>query len=488
MIPTLFGISFVTWLVIMAAPGRPGEAGGGGAIEGNSDEIGDAAKEQQQNEAQRNFRRDFGLDRPRFWNDWDKLEPEEVLEIVLDAGGEIRNESEPANADVRTVTPQTKREAKEQLEDFGTYAMPALMTLINDPSLSETDRFEVLRWLITCSYRPTIRSGSRKLTAEEREENRARVKENRLLGTYKWKLGAPEAEQREVIEKWNTWYASAEHRWDRSTWESAKLAIWDTQFGHYWGRLLKGDLGISHVHKKPVTELVFSRIKYSLALNVTAFLIVYFLAIPIGIASAVWHGSWFDRGVGFILFGLYSLPSFFVGLLLQQWFAVGDPWKIFPLGGFESENAAQLNTIEHGRDIFWHCVLPIVTLSYGGLAGLSRFARTGMLDVIRSDYIRTARAKGVKEFTVITRHVVRNGILPIVTLLGTTLPIIISGSLAVEFIFNINGMGLLMINSIFAKDFNVIMGVQLMVGVLTMIGLLISDVTYAILDPRISLK
>jgi len=221
---------------------------------------------------------------------------------------------------------------------------------------------------------------------------------------------------------------------------------------------------------------------------VTAFIIIYFLAIPIGILSAVWHGSWFDRGVGIVLFALYSLPSFFVGLLLQQWFAVGDPWKVFPIGGFEAENAAQLNTVEHTRDILWHIALPLITLAYGGLAGLSRFARTGMLDVIRSDYIRTARAKGVKESAVVMRHVVRNGILPIVTLLGTSLPIIISGSVAVEYIFNINGMGLLMIQSIFAKDFNVIMGVQLMVGVLTMVGLLISDITYALLDPRISLK
>ena len=490
MIPTLFGISFVTWLVIMAAPGRPGDAGSGGSIEGSTDKIGDAAKEQQQNEAQRNFRRDFGLDRPRFWNNWYSLDPADVLERVQTSGATIQRGNRKGQADdgKRTATVQAKREATEQLEDFGTYAIPPLMKLLNDDQLSDSDSFEVLRWLIRSSYRPTIRSGSRRHSEAERNENRARVTENRLLGTYKWALGDDREAQDEVIAQWNAWFEEHSARWEWSGWEKTKLTIWDTQFGHYWGRLLKGDLGISHVHKKPVTELVFSRLKYSLALNVTAFFIVFFLAVPIGILSAVWHGSMFDRGVGILLFALYSLPSFFIGLLLQQWFAVGEPWDFLPLGMFESENAATLNTVEHTRDIARHIILPLVTLSYGGLAGLSRFARTGMLDVIRSDYVRTARAKGVREFNVVTRHVARNGILPIVTLLGTSLPIIISGSVAVEYIFNINGMGLLMIESIFAKDFNVIMGVQLMVGVLTMVGLLISDITYAALDPRISLK
>jgi peptide/nickel transport system permease protein len=147
-----------------------------------------------------------------------------------------------------------------------------------------------------------------------------------------------------------------------------------------------------------------------------------------------------------------------------------------------------MNTVDHFKDILWHIALPLFCMTYGGLSGLSRYSRAGMLDQIRSDYVRTARAKGVTEFKVISRHVVRNGILPIITLLGTSLPVIIGGSVAIEYIFSINGMGLLMINSIMAKDFNVIMGVQLMVGVLTMIGILISDITYAVLDPRISLR
>ena len=184
---------------------------------------------------------------------------------------------------------------------------------------------------------------------------------------------------------------------------------------------------------------------------------------------------------------LYSLPNFFIGTLLIRWFTMGEPWQWFPQGSFESENAAELSTFGHLKDILYHITLPLVCLTYGGLTFLSRFSRAGMLDVIRSDYVRTARAKGLSEMNVILKHVVRNGILPVVTLLGSTLPILIGGSIAIEFIFNINGMGLLIIDSVFQKDFNVVMGIQLIVGILTMLGILLADLAYAVLDPRISL-
>jgi len=466
----------VSWLLIMVAPGRPGSTGGG-AVESSAEEIGDAAKEQQQNEAQRNFRRDFGLDRPRFVNTWYDLEPDDIHALVTTAAGSVEDFG---------VAP--KREARETLEDYGKYAVPPLMELLNRADLSDEDRFEVLRWLIRSSYSPLIRSGSRRLSEEERRINRERVVENSRLGKLKWRRGAPAEEREKIVGQWNEWFEKHQARWELDTLEKFKVTLTDTQFGHYWGRLLRGDLGISHVHKQPVIRLVLDRMKYSIALNVTALLLMYLLAVPLGIFAAVKQGGYFDRISGVVVFGLYSLPSFFTGLLLQQWFSVGEPWKLFPLAGFESETAGEMNAIEHLQDIGWHIILPLVTLTYGGLAALSRFSRTGMLDVIRSDYVRTARAKGVKEFRVITRHVVRNGILPIVTILGSSLPVIIGGSVAVEYIFGINGMGLLMIQSIFAKDFNVIMGVTLMVGVLTMVGILIADITYAILDPRISLK
>jgi len=350
------------------------------------------------------------------------------------------------------------------------------------------EQSEVLWWLVRNSYRVPVRPRGEKIDPGLIERNREWAKENAELGTWIWTPGAPAAQRAPIVERWKTWYQTHRGRWRFGFWSKAKVLLTDTQFGIYWGRLLTGDLGLSHVYKRPVVDLVLERLKYTLCLNLVALLIAYLLAVPTGIYTAVKAGRLPDRIIAVVLFMLYSLPSFFVGTLLLQWLANGEPFKIFPGAGFESEQAALMNTWVHLKDVLWHITLPLVCLSYISLAFLARFSRTGMLDVIRSDYVRTARAKGLSEWTVILKHVARNGILPVVTLLGTSLPVLISGSVAIEYIFNINGMGLLMINSIFQKDYNVVMGVQIIVAILTMVGILLADVGYALLDPRISLK
>ncbi|MEM8883578.1 MAG: ABC transporter permease [Planctomycetota bacterium] len=474
MVPTLFGISLVTWLVMMLAPGRPGSTGG--SLEGSTEQIGDMTKELEKGKAQRNFRRQYGLDRPLFVNTWYDLSADELLKDI-----------ETQKKKIADVGAAVKRKAKERLEDYGTYAVPPLMELLNRADLDDGTRHEVLRWLLRSSYTPPIETGD---TADEETLNRNREirTENLRLGRMKWRLGDPREKQDPVIAQWNTWYEDNRGNWEYGAFDKAFITITDTSFGTYWGKLATGDLGQSVIHKRPVLDLVAERMKYSIALNVTALLIVFFLAIPIGVWAAVYRGTKIERFVGVILFALYSLPNFFIATLLVKWFAAGEPYKVFPISGFESTGSADLSTSAHLSDILKHITLPLICLTYGGFAGISRYARAGMLDQIRSDYVRTARAKGVGGFKVITRHVLRNGVLPIITLLGTSLPVIIGGSVAIEFIFGINGMGLLMFQSVMAKDFNVIMGVQLMVGVLTMIGILISDITYAILDPRISLR
>ena len=158
----------------------------------------------------------------------------------------------------------------------------------------------------------------------------------------------------------------------------------------------------------------------------------------------------------------------------------------FPNSGFFGPGHESLNTWDQIRDTIWHITLPLMVMSYGGLAALSRYARSGMLDVIRSDYIRTARAKGLSEGAVIFRHAARNGMMPVVTLLGSILPTLIAGSVVVEYIFNLKGMGLLVLEAINNRDYNIVAGEILIVAVLTLIGILISDILYAILDPRIS--
>jgi peptide/nickel transport system permease protein len=158
-----------------------------------------------------------------------------------------------------------------------------------------------------------------------------------------------------------------------------------------------------------------------------------------------------------------------------------------PVSGFSSDGMRQNATMwVYFKDILTHLVLPVACLTYGALAVLSRYARTGLLDVINSDYIRTARAKGLSEPVVILKHAVRNGMIPILTLLASTLPALVGGSVIIEFIFDIPGIGNLIYAAVLQKDFNVVMGVLLISAVMTLIGVLISDISYALVDPRIT--
>jgi peptide/nickel transport system permease protein len=182
---------------------------------------------------------------------------------------------------------------------------------------------------------------------------------------------------------------------------------------------------------------------------------------------------------------LYSLPAFFTASLLLRYLGIDRPFKWIPVTGFESDDTFSMTTMEHVLDILHHCVAPLFCMTYVSLAGLSRYAKSGILNVIRSDYVRTARAKGVAERWVILRHTVRNGIIPIVTLLGSTLPVIVGGSIVVETVFSIPGIGRLVFESIMQRDYNVVIGETLIIAVLTMVGILLSDLLYAVVDPRI---
>ena len=202
--------------------------------------------------------------------------------------------------------------------------------------------------------------------------------------------------------------------------------------------------------------------------------------------SAVRSGSRGDTVLTVSLFVLYSLPTFFTGTVLLALFSQGTPFEWFPVGRFESIPPAD-TTLGRLADIAWHLTLPVLTSTSVALAALSRYARTGVIDVIRADYIRTARAKGLEEAVVIVKHAVRNGMIPILTLLGGILPVLVSGSVVIEVVFSIPGMGSFLVESITQRDYNAVMAVLLASSVLTLVGILVSDLSYALVDPRINL-
>ncbi len=216
------------------------------------------------------------------------------------------------------------------------------------------------------------------------------------------------------------------------------------------------------------------------------------MSVPLGIYSAYKKDSPQDRTASVVLFILYSLPSFFVGTLLLFWFSNPDNLYWFPESGIQNpitwdENWKwyELQALKHRMP---YLVLPLITYTYGSFAFLSRIMRIGMIEVVGQDYIRTARAKGLSEKVVILKHALRNSLLPIITVFAAVFPVSVGGSIIIEYIFTIPGMGLEIFNAIQNQDYPMIITFFTLAGFLTMVGYLVSDILYAVVDPRISYK
>jgi len=251
------------------------------------------------------------------------------------------------------------------------------------------------------------------------------------------------------------------------------------------GKLATFDFGTSYKDNRPVLTKIAETIPVTLQLNLISILAIYLIAIPIGVYSATHQHTRGDTALTLGLFILYSLPSFWVAMLLMYYFCGGAHFNWFPAAGVSSYDANSLGAFAWLRDRAWHLILPVLCLSYNGLAGLSRYARAGLIETIRQDYVRTARAYGFSERTVIYRYALRNSLIPIVTLLGGLIPSLIGGSVIIESIFSIPGMGRLAFEAILSRDYPLIMGILSITALLTLLGLIVSDILYALVDPKI---
>jgi len=258
------------------------------------------------------------------------------------------------------------------------------------------------------------------------------------------------------------------------------------QYGNWLGRLARLDFGRSFAPDgRPVLHKIGERLPVTLMLNIVELLIIVALAIPIGMASATRQYSVFDKVTTVFVFVGFATPDFWLALLLMILFGVELGW--LPISGLRSLNWEYMSGWRQHWDFVSHLVLPILVATFGGLAGFSRYMRQSMLEVIRQDYIQSARAKGLSERVVIGKHALRNAMLPLVTILGLSLPGLIGGSVIVESIFAIPGMGQLMVQAVFERDYPVIMGNLVIVAVLTLVANLLADVAYGLVDPRIRL-
>jgi len=256
------------------------------------------------------------------------------------------------------------------------------------------------------------------------------------------------------------------------------------------GIILHADLGSSvSVDKgRPVLDLILERLPVTLRLNLLAIAVTYLLAIPLGIIASTRPDSFFDRSSALTLFLLYSLPSLWIALLLQVTLCKGGLLPVFPLKGLQIDVPDGASTWEALRLTAMQYVLPVFCLSYAGVAGLSRFMRSGMIEVLRNDYIRTARAKGLPESAVILKHALRNALIVMITLFAGLLPGLVGGSIIVEYVFGIPGMGSLSMLALSSRDIPLLMALFAFGGILTLAGILISDILYVLADPRISFE
>jgi peptide/nickel transport system permease protein len=258
------------------------------------------------------------------------------------------------------------------------------------------------------------------------------------------------------------------------------------QYWNWLGRLARLDFGRSFAPDgRPVLQKIGERLPVTLMLNIAELLIIVALAIPIGMASATRQYSLFDKVTTIFVFVGFATPDFWLALLLMILFGVELGW--LPISGLRSLNWEYMSGWRQQWDFASHLILPILVATFGGLAGFSRYMRQSMLEVIRQDYIQSARAKGLSERVVIGKHALRNAMLPLVTILGLSLPGLIGGSVIVESIFAIPGMGQLMVQAVFERDYPVIMGNLVVVAVLTLVANLLADVAYGLVDPRIRL-
>lgn len=475
MVPTTLAVALVVFGIFHAAPGDPAKVMIG---QGGAGEIGDEGDTQARIDK---FKRKHGLDRALAVQFLDYIGPfnlsrdghawfttpysERVTtEVELPDGG-IAVEGEPLKIDYPPDLPEGSREQVEPLIDT-----------LTDPGASEADHAAARAGLVDLGEvaNPGL------LTALYSYRNRLSEVEmlERLSGTLAELNGRDPSKDaargmNSLLRGWFGWYYS----------EGGGKRVRNTGENPFGG-LLTLNLGREFQTNRSVTSELWRRLKVTVPLSLISVLLSYLIALPLGIFSARRQGSVVDGTATVGLFVLYSMPTFWVGLILIIAFGA-EYLDALPVIGLRDVDHETFTPWGKFVDLAKHSILPIATLTYGSFAYLSRQMRGGLLDVIRMDYIRTARAKGLSDNTVIYKHALRNSLIPVITLFASILPILIGGSIIVEKVFDIPGMGKYAFEGLLNRDFYIIMATTIFVSLMTQLGILISDIVYSLVDPRI---
>ncbi|MBI2566793.1 MAG: ABC transporter permease subunit [Candidatus Schekmanbacteria bacterium] len=251
------------------------------------------------------------------------------------------------------------------------------------------------------------------------------------------------------------------------------------------GNVLRLDLGRSYNYRLPVWDLIASRVPISLLFGGTGFLLAYAVCIPLGVYKAIHHRTWRDSVTSVLVFAGYSIPEFALGMLLLVLFGGGSFWNVFPLSGLTSDNFAAMSSLNKLLDVLHHMVLPLLCYMVSSFAVLTVMMKNSLMENLRADYVRTALAKGLDFRAALYKHALRNSLIPIATGFGAIMTVFISGSILIEVVFSIRGMGLLNYEALLQRDYPVTLGIIMVGSVLSLLGNLLSDILYVLIDPRI---
>lgn len=481
-IPTLIAISLLAFVISINSPADPVEQ-----LARSADSEGSANSEANASERVKNeIRTKLGLDLPVFYCSIHTIADPDTLHLIAD-----KNERAAAKRLLRTYGNWDDISSfRTQIKSLEQIAGNEFSKVSSDSSTSENKRNTIasIRFMTVA----LTESGKTSEIDQKLEEIIKQCKEIELSSV---------TDQAELCQ------LDFSHLKDNSdTWKNYIPWItfngFDNQY-HVWllgdfltskdrGRsgVLRGDFGNSYADNQPIASKIYDKFWYSFRLVIFSILLSYLISIPLGIYSAYRANGLFDRASTGITFMLYSLPSFFVGTWVLYYFANPDNFMWFPTGGVYDpsvfdENWGFFERIRHQAPYF---VLPMITYTYSSFAFISRIMKVSMLDVLNQDYIRTARAKGVSEFKVLTKHAFRNALLPLITMFANIFPAAIGGSVILETIFSIPGLGYEVYNAVISTDIPMIVAVFTITGVLTVTGYLFSDILYSIVDPRIRLE
>ena len=455
MIPTFIGTTLLVFTILQVAPDGPferavkqlkeaqgagGEGGGSSSNLGGSNEITEDLLEQ--------MRMQYGLDKPILvrYAIWLGVWPKE-----------IKNKSIPLNEDFRETIHSV------EINQFKEYLLQRYVKVIK-----EDDQLQVIETGVGLEF---------EMESKDKLISNYNIDESRIDAIEFYRENYDELPNNASYIK--TWYFSD---WKISNSENEKGEI--TLVKKTYQGILSGFLGYSQMRGKNVSELIKERLHISIIFGLSGFLLSYLICIPLGISKAIRHGSKFDIISSSIVFIGYSIPGYALGVLLLSIWG-GD---IFPMHGWRSVNFSELTFLGKVWDQIHHAFLPVLCYTIGSFATLTVLMKNSLMENLSQDYVRTAFSKGLSEKKVILYHAVRNSLIPIATGIGSMIGLFLAGSYLIEMVFGIDGIGMLGLQALLDRDYNIIMGNLVIFTLIRLFGNLISDLTYAFIDPRIRFK